>query len=439
MIPAENIYDVIFQRYLKDHMISACTYLPFGSTNFSDLQQLHGGDIALAYCILNDQEPINLHNWQMLSTSSDMSAWLATAITDINPTNQQIFMNCVPLSLSDKIILSHSELYSTDIALLAQEYNVIPVYYWWHGLVARSWFNLYQFMPDCNYDVQSPTKRFLLYCRAFTGIREYRLKLLEQISKRELGDYFQFNYCNTDQNIHYADHVYKNKKFKCYADLDKYFTSGNSVPPQASASINLNDFRNTFISIVAETVFENKVFLTEKICKCFAAGHPFILLAGCRSLEVLRRYGFKTFNDFWSEDYDLIDDGYNRLTAIANLIERLANLDDAVFLEMCTRLKDIVDYNQRWFFSKEFEKIMLDEMDENFKVVHDIKVGQFGGSVFSSANALFTADKSRHNVNSILANTTKPHLAYIEKNYPDIAKNVKTMYPALINMLNQLG
>ena len=62
--------------------------------------------------------------------------------------------------------------------------------------------------------------------------------------------------------------------------------------------------------MVTETVYRGKKnHLTEKTFKPIVMQQPFIIQSCKGSLEYLRRYGFKTFADFWDESYDEADDG----------------------------------------------------------------------------------------------------------------------------------
>jgi len=451
MIPLENIYEIIYTRYLKHFNVNTYTYLPYGSVKFFDLTQIYGGWFnsdsnivpPMASCILNDQEPIGMFEWKKLSASDSMTRWQASLVTD-SITDKKLFMKDIPQSLSGKVFVTHSELHSLDVATLEADYDVIPIYYWWHGLVARSWFNKYRFFPDSEYTVSTPSVRFLLYCRAFTGTREYRLKLLDGIAKSGIAKHFYLNFSPIDE-YHYSEHTYLNEKYACTSVLEDYFSVGEAVDASASAKIDLTDFRSTFISVVAETVFDNKVFLTEKICKCFAAGHPFILLCGAHSLQVLRNYGFQTFNDFWDEGYDDIEDGYKRIKAITKLLKKLAEMPNDEFVDMCAQLKEIVDYNQRWFFSEDFENMLIAEMDENFKVVRGVEPDQFGGDVFVISSQIldYPADElvvpsPVNTVSRLHSEITLPALEFLELNYPAIADNVHQLYETEIVKFKQL-
>jgi hypothetical protein len=93
--------------------------------------------------------------------------------------------------------------------------------------------------------------------------------------------------------------------------LDNKFSSA------ASADYDPNDFINSEISVILETVFDDRrIHLTEKTLKPIACGHPFILAAGPGALEYIRSYGFKTFAPYIDESYDQETDSLKRLEKI---------------------------------------------------------------------------------------------------------------------------
>lgn len=74
-------------------------------------------------------------------------------------------------------------------------------------------------------------------------------------------------------------------------------------------------YKITNLSLVAETHFEhNQEFHpTEKIYRAIANKHGFIVASTPFFLNNLRKKGYKTFSDHWSENYDFTKDHSNRL------------------------------------------------------------------------------------------------------------------------------
>ena len=72
---------------------------------------------------------------------------------------------------------------------------------------------------------------------------------------------------------------------------------------------------------------------------------PFIMVAAAGSLKHIKDMGFKTFEDFWDETYDLEVDDKKRFTMIVSLIETIAKWTEEEKTQFTFKVKDIVDYN----------------------------------------------------------------------------------------------
>jgi hypothetical protein len=81
-------------------------------------------------------------------------------------------------------------------------------------------------------------------------------------------------------------------------------------------------YLESWITVVTETLATtpNTMFFSEKIYKPMRARHPFILLGIRGSLRELKRQGFKTFDAWWDESYDDIENITDRMEAICKLL-----------------------------------------------------------------------------------------------------------------------
>lgn len=111
-------------------------------------------------------------------------------------------------------------------------------------------------------------------------------------------------------------------------------------------------YENSIVSVVNETTFyhgdnpNESRFLSEKIFKPIAVGHPFIFLTVPKSLEVLKSLGYKTFHPFIDESYDDEFDNCTRMLKILKEVERIANFTDEEVKAFIKKVKPICDYNQ---------------------------------------------------------------------------------------------
>jgi hypothetical protein len=75
------------------------------------------------------------------------------------------------------------------------------------------------------------------------------------------------------------------------------------------------------VAIVTETMFRCKYpNISEKILQPIINLRPFVLVAPAHTLRYVKQLGFKTFDKWWSEEYDNIDDHVDRMHAIFDVI-----------------------------------------------------------------------------------------------------------------------
>jgi hypothetical protein len=115
-------------------------------------------------------------------------------------------------------------------------------------------------------------------------------------------------------------------------------------------------YEKTLVSVISETNFvQDTLFLTEKIWKAIANKHPFIVVGNYKTLDYLKREGFKTFHPFIDESYDSTKSYWNRIVKISKEVKRLSGLGQYERMEFRKKIKDIIDFN--------FKKLMNDDKD----------------------------------------------------------------------------
>lgn len=110
--------------------------------------------------------------------------------------------------------------------------------------------------------------------------------------------------------------------------------------------VNRPYYQNSLVSIVTETNFNaREVTLTEKSFKPSKEKHPFILVGAPGTVQALRDMGFKTFSDFWDENYDNIPDPRQRMTAIINVLKYIGSWNNEQIIDFRRKVKPILDHN----------------------------------------------------------------------------------------------
>lgn len=142
-------------------------------------------------------------------------------------------------------------------------------------------------------------------------------------------------------------------------------TNKNSF--SASGTFKKKLFLNSCINIVTETSFvNNELFISEKILKPILMYQPFIVLGPYQYLNQLKKYGYKTFSEFWDESYDNIENPEIRLKVVLELIRDLNSKSLKELNELYKKTKDICIYNRRLFDSLE-----LDSLPQIFKQIEN--------------------------------------------------------------------
>lgn len=105
-------------------------------------------------------------------------------------------------------------------------------------------------------------------------------------------------------------------------------------------------YQNSLVSIITETNFNaNEVTLTEKSFKPSKEKHPFIIVGAPGALQAFRDMGFKTFSEFWDENYDNLTDPRQRMNAILNVMKHIGSWDRNQIIDFRRRVKPILDHN----------------------------------------------------------------------------------------------
>jgi hypothetical protein len=352
---AEDIYGdaVIIYRFYPNGSKKLEDLIPLKYISWTELSLIPG-----IYC--NDQEPLNselYENYEFKWTDK-----LTTIFKSLNIKYNQHNLRHTP-GIYDNVFLLHSERRSKNLETYQQN-QYITVYYWNHALLALDWFRYAEYAVI----KQTPTKKFLIYNRAWAGTREYRLKFADLLIDYKLVNQCQTSIAFYDQNIYYKNHQFNNIKWQPHHRLENYFDL-NNTPSTSSADFTIEDYENTDIEVVLETLFDDdRLHLTEKSLRPIACGQPFILAATHGSLKYIRSYGFKTFDNIIDESYDLIQDPARRLQAIVLLMQQIANWTDDERHYKMSQLQQIAEFNRKHFFSSKFFNQVITELKENLSI-----------------------------------------------------------------------
>ena len=113
-------------------------------------------------------------------------------------------------------------------------------------------------------------------------------------------------------------------------------------------------YKDILIDVVVEThVYGNTFFPTEKTTRPMWLKKPFIVFGSKNYLEYLRQMGFRTFSDFWNEDYDGYE-GPDRFKKILELIDHLATKSQDELESMYWDMTYTLDHNYTLLSSQSY-------------------------------------------------------------------------------------
>ena len=385
-VPLDRLYHYLVD--IVNHDLIIYRWAPHGSRKLEDLVPLvdrpDSQVLTAPIMICHDQEPLiwNLYSQEEIKTQikKSYSKYPFVTPTTIDYIAAQYLRSItVCLNQYDRTLLLHSEQNSTQVDIFAQN-GFVPVYYWSHAVIAQDWFRYAELDPTLTFDVEKIQKDFLIYNRAWSGTREYRLFFAQLIVDYNLINCSTISFSMLDNDVDYRQHQFANKYLQTSNyELHKYFNP-NIANSASSADYDNIDYSNTGIEIVLETLFDDtRWHLTEKSLRPIACGKPFMLAATPGSLQYLRNYGFETFSGLIDESYDSIVKPHLRLQAIAEEMQRISQLSTTKKCKLYTDLDVVCQRNKQHFFDG-FVGQVVDEykinLDRAMQIMHQNCTGK---------------------------------------------------------------
>lgn len=155
-----------------------------------------------------------------------------------------------------------------------------------------------------------------------------------------------------------------NNKGPYTVDIDATTTSMNSQWPETieyeagvspalfNKQVNSLEkyYRDIFVDIVTESRYSQPTGnFSEKVLQAIQYQKPFILVAPPYTLEYLKSYGFKSFDQYWDESYDTELDHGERLAKILYIIDNILAKPIEELREMYKEMIPIVKHNLETF------------------------------------------------------------------------------------------
>ena len=172
------------------------------------------------------------------------------------------------------------------------------------------------------------------------------------------------------------------RKFYDILDDNIYSYVGNGIPLQNAVDVGYDEkwqrhidpdwYTDTRFSLVSESTVKdisvndrsrNWIHVSEKIYKPLACKHPFVVVGVDKTLEYLKRFGYKTFDKWIDESYDQEQDVRFRWYAIMEIARKIANTSLEDLHKEHTEMTSVILHNQTWF--KRNKKQELEQAQTN--------------------------------------------------------------------------
>jgi hypothetical protein len=174
-------------------------------------------------------------------------------------------------------------------------------------------------------------------------------------------------------NAHLSDDYKYNKKrlleFYFNYDASKHYVyDEDDLENNKAANLNKIAHSRTFVNIVTESLIDDRsIFYSEKTYKPMYTCQPFIMFGNPNSLSKLRELGFKTFDKWWDESYDLETNFTRRFEKIVEVMEEIASWDMDKCYQVTQEMEEVLIHNFNNMIDNH-EVIKLFKVLENKKI-----------------------------------------------------------------------
>jgi nucleoside-diphosphate-sugar epimerase len=195
-----------------------------------------------------------------------------------------------------------------------------------------------------------------LYLSYNRNQRTHRISFCSALLENNLLDKGKVSAGWFDREINNGVHPWVHKLYDIVPiEIDK------TIDFNLANDITFSNFESTFVSVVTEThVDKDILFFSEKIWKPIYVGHPFIIYGNPETLKKLKELGFRTFEKWWDESYDLEYDETERMYKIMDILNYLNTLTEYQLVEIREQMTETVEWNQHVYRETITKKYNLD-------------------------------------------------------------------------------
>lgn len=343
------------------------------------------GPVLVCY----DQEPLlSVFNRNLFVHIKQEHAWLNSEL-DLVEAKFQFKLHNQPVpeiysSKRQKVILLNTELDSDEKDRILSEHEFIDCYYFHHIFAAHDWFRGYRYctelVPPADRQL---TKKYITFNRLTSEARVYRSLLINELIKHNLLDQGYVSYNDVCPNGGSYKENLRNNQYriptqlieKAIANIDRIdkplridYADQQFIPNHSFELGAIPESMQSFLHVVTETCYwGRKKHLTEKIFKPIIMRQPFLLVGCAHNLAYLKSYGFRTFDRWFDESYDAVENDIDRMQAISSVLQKICSYSLSELKDMLCEMQEVLDYNYNLFYSQEFLDRAWNELADNLR------------------------------------------------------------------------
>jgi hypothetical protein len=232
------------------------------------------------------------------------------------------------------------------------------LFYWRNGVV---WNN--QPQSGCAIHHRPRKHQFTLLSRVH---KWWRSTVVSYFHREKMLDHSYWSYGDQDIGDQYTDNPIRIHDFPGLAEYMKKFLDNGPYTCDTLTHEEHNShwtlvsehFEDSYCHLVLETFFDadgsGGAFLTEKTFKPIRHGQPFVIFGTPHSLATLRRYGYRTYDQYIDNSYDNIVDNTERFVKLISTVNKLSQQDLHAWF---TQLVEDARYNQELFVESKYNRL----------------------------------------------------------------------------------
>jgi hypothetical protein len=211
--------------------------------------------------------------------------------------------------------------------------------------------------------------------------REHRLAVLYQMASDDLLKYGDWSFLSesASYNTSSVEHVidrYNLKNLRLGKIKSIYDTAPHLLKSEQNTDYNkinawtddaFKQHSDSYFEICFETFIHTECkSLTEKVFKPIINFQPFIFVAFPGALRLLRELGFKTFDGYIDESYDIETNNAIRMKLITKEIDRLCKMSKDEIHEWYWKMEEILIHNHKTLLEYNSNKIFGEDLIKEF-------------------------------------------------------------------------